>query len=217
MASKVKGHKGKVITEMEDLAIMAWAEEVGLGVNVNGNIDLVRDQLATGTDEALNVLASGWFNGVNGKGITPRTPEAIWGRWTRHRPRFKRTWEKLWKGEWDGEKDERVVVEEVAEVDVRKAAMEREIRKIEDAISPTESQMSWRISGMRKRYLTSMMRFPSQTGWLRVGMEAGASINIRQRPSILCLRTRLKGSGLLQRPTGPLLILRILWRLWRNS
>ena len=58
MASKVKENKGKVFTEMEDLAIMAWAEEVGLGVNVNGNIDLVRDQLATGTDEALNNLAS---------------------------------------------------------------------------------------------------------------------------------------------------------------
>ena len=80
-----------------------------------------------------------------------------WGRWSKNTKRFKTTWERLWdesgRWEWDekweekkGESVEVADVEEVAEdkeeaedeevneVDVKRAAMEREIREIEDAI-----------------------------------------------------------------------------------
>ena len=75
--------------------------------------------------------------------------------------------------------------------------------RMHSAPSNPSQAVTWRqISGMRTRSLTSLMRFPSQTGRLRGGMEATASIKIRQRPPIPCLRTWLRGSGS-RRPTGP--------------
>ena len=132
---KGKGNKAKNWTRTEDLILMAWAEEEGLGATLNGSLDLVSQRPFT---EAISMLASGWFNGYRGRHCTPRTPEAIWGRWVRHRQRFKSTWEKLWNGEWDWSDEELGVVadvEEVADMEGKKAALEREIRQLQDALS----------------------------------------------------------------------------------
>ena len=101
---KVKRNKSKNWTEAEELLLMAWVEDKGFGLNVRGSLDFVRNHLAIGTDEALNILASGWFNAI-ANGIMPRTPEAIWGRWSKNTKRFKTTWERLWdeSGRWEWE------------------------------------------------------------------------------------------------------------------
>ena len=132
---KGKGNKSKIWTKAEDLNLMAWAMRQGLGDTLNGSLDLVSQRPFT---EAISLLASGWFNGYKGRHCTPRTPEAIWGRWVKHRPRFQSTWEKLWNGEWVWSAEElglEADVEEVADVEGKKAALEREIRQLQDQLS----------------------------------------------------------------------------------
>ena len=142
-------------TQNEVTLLIAWAKGMGFGVNNNkGSVDLVIDRLASGTDEALNTLASGQLNaakpidGIEDVG-KPRSAQAIWGRWSKHTKEHRATWEKLMdkRWGWDEKQDKFVDMEEVAEDEEmaeeeevneeeerRRAAIEREIREIEKTI-----------------------------------------------------------------------------------
>ena len=66
IGEKEEGNKSKNFTQWEEALLMTWAKGMGFGVNNNkGSLDIVIDWLASGTDEALNILASGQFNASN--------------------------------------------------------------------------------------------------------------------------------------------------------